>query len=429
MPKIIDHTVLSEDDAQKLFIFFESQSKLGIRIWDPKITYAFHDNTPFSFALKIIQRDRKEGKVGVRYEFIGDDKIGEGGTSMVYNVKATLAMIGETCLVKAYGSTRKEPHDMSKPSKKKRIIKVQVHTAEHPIDRVQSEYDMSKRSPHLAIKPPTIIGNTSYMVMTKLKGRVLFNILDEDYEGIKILSLANRLKLSTALLISLKEQVTDKGIIHGDIKGENIMIDMKANPMSVAIFDYGFSVPTDNPGHGTAGSAAYASPELFSQGPKTPKIDVYSLARVLCLIWRVDSDSYGEEDPERIIYNASNVNLDSLFGYIENLDDHNKHIIKAILEGMLKADSKQRISLDEAIDEFAKIRLINPLPANHQAHLVASSSEVKQSERKKRAYSELSTFFNQPDGCKCPSKSTQPTSESPNESYRPSRYRSTSTFV
>ena len=289
----------------------------------------------------------------------------------VYEVAGTLILSAGNARFKPYGYKRNDSSDTEKPYKKKRVVKIQKSSIDFPLSKAQHEYEMSKRAGHLAIKPPTLVGATSYTVMRKVAGEELFKIIDNDRTSRIILSLDTRIELSRLLLKALKAQVTDKGLIHGDIKPENLIVDIMHNPFSIHIIDYAFSVPIDNPDQTNAGTAAYAPPELFNHPPiKTPKIDVFSMARVIALLWNVDFCSYNLVG-QAVINNALNVNLDTLFTCIAGLSGENKNIIKSTLQAMLHADISKRMSLDDAIAAFAKIKRQNPSAQshNHQAPL------------------------------------------------------------
>ena len=281
MPSLIYLKNITAPDAKSIFDFFKLQSKLGVKIWKAGEPYIFRDNITFTFPCTVIQRNRKKGKIGVRYEFISNDKIGYGGSSSIYNLDGRLAITSE-CDVqyKQYGSMMPAPRDAPNCVKKERIVKIQENT---PIPRVLDEYTISLMAEHLSIKPPTFVGTTSYMVMKKLRGRELLDIVNDDNTGKIILSLQQRLSLSRALLKALKEQVTDKGIIHGDIKVDNILVDMVSRPISVHIIDYGFSATTTNPETLIQYTKGFSPPESYTGGPKTQSLDVFSMARCSAL--------------------------------------------------------------------------------------------------------------------------------------------------
>ncbi len=306
-----------------------------------------------------MQRRRTEGKKGVRYEFVSARAIGVGATCSVYRVQGTLAITKNSIHFKPYGY-------------KARVVKKQQHNKEYPLSKVINEYNLSKKAANLAIKPPTIVGSTSYLFMKKLPGRELYEIISDDFDGRVVLSLEQRIGLTDALLNALKEQVTDKGLIHRDIKADNIFADLCTNPISVNIFDFGLSVLIGKSDGKSPGSPAYAPPEIFYRGKQTPKVDVYSLARVIALLWRVDLASYSYTNDYQYVLSAENVNLDTLFMGITDLSDNNKQIIQSTLQSMLEADSDMRMSIEEAIERFSQVTIAFPSKSNPNAQRIAA---------------------------------------------------------
>ena len=138
---------------------------------------------------------------------------------------------------------------------------------------------------------------------------------------------------------------------------------MSQQPITVNIFDFGFSVFKDNPGMARTYTPVYAAPELFDRYPKkSVKLDVFAMARIIALLWRVDPGTYilcDEFDINAVKWNASNINLDSLFTDISDLSEQHKNMIKETLLAMFRVESHQRISIEEAIGEFVKINLSN----------------------------------------------------------------------
>ncbi|USQ15426.1 protein kinase (plasmid) [Legionella lytica] len=330
------------DYSKKLATFFNSQAK-NINVWNAGQHYTFEDGTQFQFTSDVVKRQRKEGKGGYRYEFISDRLLGTGKFGEVYEIEGTLAVSSDEVQFKPLGLNNKT-----------RAVKIQRHYAQNPIDVVFQEYSLSLEASHLGIKHPTIEGSTSYTVMKKLKGQELFTIIVEDLDGIHFLTLKQRAELTRALLNALKEQVTDKGIIHRDVKNENILVDLDSG--LVSFFDFGLSVKVDALDGKSCGTAAYAPPEIFFKGKQTVKIDVFSLGRVLALIWRVDTASY-TEDVRRCSQNSLHVNLNSLFSGLGNIDADNKEIIRSMLKGMLQADVDARFTIEQAIALFSQVTL------------------------------------------------------------------------
>ncbi|MBA3535619.1 MAG: protein kinase family protein [Tatlockia sp.] len=341
---------LDREKAKLLFNFFEDQSKIGKTFWQKSETFTFTNGRQFKFKNDTFQRDRNEGKIGVRYEAISNKEkfLGKGSFGKVAMIKGTLA------LNEAIFRFKKEGKDG-----KRRVVKIQKHKAKkNPLENLQNEYELSNRAGDLAIKQPTVVeiserAHRSYMVMDKLAGRELWQILDDDIKGIEVLTTKQRYDLSKALLIDLKERVTDKGIIHGDIKPENIFVNLIPT-ISATIFDFGLARDAKMPEKETQFTPSYFAPEvLLERWLVTSKADVFSMARVLALVWRVDLATY---DPEIDLYESCEFSpserLEGLFHGITDMDSEEKENIRSILSAMLQIDPKNRITLDEAINSF-----------------------------------------------------------------------------
>ena len=339
---------LKADEAAKLFEFFEAQSKLGIKVWHMGVTYNW-GGSQFDFDYEIFQRKRKNGRDGYRYELISKQKLGKGNFGDVYAVESTLAITPETFSFKSQGS-----HGRT------RVVKIQKHDLEHPVDTLKKEYELTELAGHLAIKQPTIDGETSYTTMKKIKGRELAAIIEDDVNGTKRLTLQERIDLTKALLRALKNQVTDKGIIHRDIKEQNIMVDMD-QPITVNVLDFGLSALERKPDGKWPGTPIYFPNEVFWQkGVPSTKIDVFAIARVLTLLWHVDPLSYDPATIEECEKLSRKVNLSSLFRDLAGLSVRNAVLIGSTLEAMLLPEPAQRLSLDEAIAHFSRVDLDGP---------------------------------------------------------------------
>ncbi|KTD06358.1 serine/threonine-protein kinase [Legionella gratiana] len=348
----INPAQISLEHSQKLANFFNSQAS-EIKVWKEGQIFAFEDGIQFKFTSDVVRRDRKENKSGYRYEFISNRLLGKGQFGEVYEIEGTLAVSSNGVQFKPHGLNGKT-----------RAVKIQKHNISNPVEAALQEYNLAKGATHLGIKKPTVEGETSYTVMKKLKGKELFDVLFADYNNSQILTLTQRFELTQLLLKALKEQVTDRGIIHRDIKGENIFIDLESNPIQVNIFDFGLSVDANRLDGKCPGTLAYAPPELFENARQTTKIDVFSLGRVLALLWRVDVSSYSPLSVNAAYHNALNVRLDSLFSGID-LDEPNKQIIRTMLQGMMRADIDSRFTIEQAIALFSQVNLNNHI-VNHE---------------------------------------------------------------
>ena len=105
-----------------------------------------------------------------------------------------------------------------------------------------------------------------------------------DHTPLFPLSLLTRLPPSSlSLFLSLRSRLHGMGILHRDVKLENLLCDTSTRPPRVKLCDFGHAVtkrdlPHDRQFYGTPG---YAAPEVM-QGPVwTPKADVWAMGVVM----------------------------------------------------------------------------------------------------------------------------------------------------
>ncbi|KTD61566.1 protein kinase domain-containing protein [Legionella spiritensis] len=356
MTAIIKLNKVEPEKIKKLFSFFGDQTKQGKMVWKEGVIYQFEDHESFQFGNDVFQRQSQAGNV--RYEEISKKKpLGKGA-------------YGEVKLIK--GTTRLDPDAIEfkkqNSNGERMVVKIQTHTNAHnPLPQLYKEHDITKQAGHLNIKSPTVVqkedgSHVSYMVMRNLSGCKLSDIID----GQVAITLQQRIDLSKALLKALKEQVTDKNIVHRDIKDDNIKVDL-GPPIVVNIYDYGLSMKRNESDGRHVGCPNYFAPEVMHDALNVnEKADVFSMARVLALLWNVDYYSYMMISTYDYYTMALSNNpddrtclLDNLCGGIVGLSDENKAIIKATLTGMLEPDPKSRLSIEQAIEQFDRVMLAN----------------------------------------------------------------------
>ena len=118
--------------------------------------------------------------------------------------------------------------------------------------------------------------NTPYLVFEHVEGFTLREVIKQK----KNLSIQNSLKMMSRILdgVSLAHQ---QGIIHNDLKPENIMISGKGVPR---VMDFGISLITNKDSQAThqqKGTLQYMAPECFSAGAMGKSADVFSLGLIL----------------------------------------------------------------------------------------------------------------------------------------------------
>ncbi|WP_419418580.1 protein kinase domain-containing protein [Legionella sp. D16C41] len=348
MSKVINlkNGQLTPEKTQDLYKFFEEQTELGIKYWPKDTDYTVNGMT-YRFKNDIFQREGKNGALS--YEVISNKApVGKGTFGTVRLIKNTVKFSQNNVVFKK----------TSNKDGSRRVVKFQVHNDKNEIYRVEKEYLLTKKAAHLAIKKPTLIKdkNYSFTRMKYLKGKELQVILNEDSKGIRPLTLNERIKLSIALLKALKEQVTDKDIIHCDIKPANIVVDL-GPPIKVNIIDYGLSINTNQSNNGSAGTPAYSAPEVITTnfGKISPKSDVYSLGRVLVRLWGGTNETYNANNNFTYFYEGESEILKDLFNNIEGLNNNDKNTIYDALEAMVQLVAARRVDINKAISDFKLI--------------------------------------------------------------------------
>jgi len=188
--------------AEQLVRFFETQSQEGVRLWEPDEIYCFSDGQRFRFSHLILQRHCVKNPGNVRYEFINDIARGAGTFGVVLDIANTLVI---------------KPHDAFF-EQKPRVVKIEWQS-----DMVSTHYRLMKLAGHLKIYEPVQSEKSMFTVMERAPGHNLHEILIDHENKWDVLTPWKCLALFEALPAAVARQVTERGIVHRDLKLENIM--------------------------------------------------------------------------------------------------------------------------------------------------------------------------------------------------------------
>jgi|GEM_PF-5035939 len=344
MSKIIGPPTLTDETANMLSEFFAGEARQGVHFWSPFRIYHFSDNTSFQFCQPVLARERKDGKPGLRYEFIGAE-MGSGAYGEVYHVDATLVLNDTGAVFK-----KTDKHGQ------RRVIKKEELQHDRSLSSIHNEFNMGKLA-GLGSKSPVVIDERdAYMVMRNIRGEELFDLLCQ-----ASLPARKRLALTKAVLRAVKEQLRNNHILHLDISPENIIIDQTRIPIKATLIDFGFSRPEHELSERCCGKEGYTSPEMVEGGPVNANSDMYSLGLVIALIWRLDGlvlymDNERSTIEEQAAY-ARTIVLDSMFTGLDDVDEESKALIKNAVSWAIRGNNEERIGIDDLIAIFDRLNL------------------------------------------------------------------------
>ncbi len=208
-----------------------------------------------------------------RYEVFNNKHLGKGSFGKVFPITATLKL-----------NEKHKIEILKKESNKTRVMKVE--RPEITGSCAEHEALVGIKIPYLHMKP-VIKGVESfkqeqpvhYIVMHKMPGATLDELLKN--ESISQLNENRKILLLLSLLEAL-QKLHQKGLVHGDIKPDNIMVLFEPESLKprVYIIDFGFCNWKGQESK-ILGNSSVSSPEIFHWNKKSchSSSDIFSLGQ------------------------------------------------------------------------------------------------------------------------------------------------------
>src|SRR5207245_4610964 len=184
------------------------------------------------------------------------DQIGRGATGQVW--RASLRTTGEQLAIKLLDPELAQNHDFVSRFLMERSLLVKL------------------RHPNLiSVRDLVAEGDTLAIVMDLVEGEDLDKIIRR--EGALDWDTAARLVAGVAAGLAA---VHDAGVVHGDIKPANILVDNRGGSPKALLTDFGIATMRQQVrpggGHGPMGTPAYIAPEVASGSEPTSAADMYA---------------------------------------------------------------------------------------------------------------------------------------------------------
>lgn len=310
------------------------------------------------------------------FAVVGGTLLGRGENSEIWTVDGKLKLSGMgVFFYKA---------DNHKPLEKKKAVKLECNVSQKEAANMVETYQLAKNNKNLGLKYPmwsatmdkTKALGMAVTVMRRLKDfdlnavlatdqvrpgyltKLLKTNLRWDMRDIIILAKMGHLQFSdmdllrycAAIAMAYKEQVSDLGLIHRDVKSENIIIDLAKGPVSSAItfLDYGYARRIGSlTGTAMCGTPGYIAPEVLkAKNPTSTSCDIFSLACTLAQ-WFGDDSAYEDFPPHDSYGYQQSANRQFASLSVTTPSD-----IALLLGSMVAPNPEERPSINEVIERF-----------------------------------------------------------------------------
>lgn len=381
-------------------------STQGPAHWRQSLAYAYTDpdtNIDYAITLRysLFRRELATRDAGLPYRYEGYDRK-DGNIAETDKSKVKALMPG--VIVPQASACFFKPKALDK----RRVVKVielshNQRRRDSQIQALNHEIEMANVVGQLGVKPLTIVGDFALITMKRAAGVPLSQIIAAGN-----LRDRERYQLSYSLLYYAQKLLAEKGIIHLDLKPDNIIVDMTQVPYKITFIDFGnatrFNEVSDDP----RGTPAYACPGryLMLREPNNYQIvfnnnilDVFSLGKILFEIWSRIDNQYSCDTSNFADVNEAALQLDKLFTGTMPPDCAAE--LDQLIRGMLTLDFQQRISLIDNMQRLAQCAVRFEVDAETKMEALASvnkfldpsHSNYQHDEHKRHALTKLKNLL------------------------------------
>lgn len=185
---------------------------------------------------------------------------------------------------------------------------------------------------------------TFYLVLELMRGGDVFSRVVERHFYTEI----EARYLAKCLLDSVK-YMHECGVVHRDLKPDNLLLAKEGNDIHVKIADFGFSAKTRIGGMQVnltqrCGTPAYVAPEVLKGGPYNEKVDMWSVGAIIYFVLG-GYPAFVDDKPRNLFKKI----LHADYEFHEEDWDHVSDEAKSLIRSLLTVDPTKRLSASAAL--------------------------------------------------------------------------------
>lgn len=188
--------------------------------------------------------------------------------------------------------------------------------------------------------------STFYLVMESMNGGELFDkiVAKQFYSEREARDVCK-------IILNAVEFLHSKGVVHRDLKPDNLLLVSSDNDALVKIADFGFATRCDDHGNGglgtlltQCGTPAYVAPEIIQRNPYGSKCDMWSIGVILYVLLG-GYEPFCENDKMEMYRKIVNGDFEFHADCWGHVSEEAKNLISSLLE----VDPTKRLSANDAL--------------------------------------------------------------------------------